>query len=303
MASRTPNPRRTPPRGSGSLAEPTAPAVACRPNDPHRPALTPAGPSASRPEPGRNAIPERSADGDQSPVQPIYQRVARELRDAIADGRYQVGDRLPTELELCNRFEISRFTARAAIRLLSNAGLVTRRQRVGTVVIATPDTARFTHEVSQVDDLLQYAQDTTLQLVYVGRIGLSAAQAASFGAEPGEEWIYAIGLRRDPEQRPICVTRLFLNPVLEGIERRLRNLRSAVYDAIEREHGMRIDRVEQELQGALLEPDDAANLDAAPGAAALRIVRRYYADDGRLLEVAENVHPSDRYSYRMVVRR
>lgn len=238
-----------------------------------------------------------------SPSEPIYQRVARELREAIADGRYKVGDRLPTELELCERFSISRFTVRAAIRLLSNAGLVTRRQRVGTVVIATPDAARFTHEISHVDDLLQYAQDTTLQLVYVGRLGLSAEQAASFSATPGEEWIYAIGLRRDPERRPICVARLFLNPMLHGIEKQLRNLHSAVYAVIEREHGLRIDRVEQELQGALLDTDDAANLDAAPGAPALRIVRRYYAEDGRLLEVAENIHPSDRFTYRMTVRR
>lgn len=266
---------------------------------------------ASKRAPQRAPIEEPADDPAVTPSEadveslsgPIYKRVARELRNAIADGRYRVGDRLPTEHELCDSFGISRFTARAAIRLLSNSGLVTRRQRVGTVVIATPDAARFTHEVGHVDDLLQYAQDTTLQIVYVGRIGLGAAQAASFGAPSGEEWIYALGLRRDPDQRPICVTRLFLNPLLEGIEKELRNLRSAVYAVIERAHGLRIDRVEQELQGALLEADDAANLEAQPGAAALRIIRRYYADDGRLLEVAENIHPSDRFSYRMVVRR
>ena len=41
-------------------------------------------------------------------------------------------------------------------------------------------------------------------------------------------------------------------------------------------------------------------LSAAP---ALRIVRRDDSDDGRLLELADNVHPSDRFTYQMQLRK
>ena len=44
-------------------------------------------------------------------------------------------------------------------------------------------------------DLLQYAQDTDLRLMYVGRIALGKTQAREFGVQAGEEWIYAVGLR------------------------------------------------------------------------------------------------------------
>lgn len=237
--------------------------------------------------------------------QPRYQQVARVLKRAIADGTYPVGARLPTELELCAQFGISRFTARGAVRLLSQAGLVTRRQRVGTVVTATPDQARYTHDVTSADELFQYAQDTELRLVYVGRLGLSKAQAQEFGDEPGAEWIYALGLRRTPDADapPICVTRIFLNPVLDGIQARLRSGKVAIYSLIEQASGRAIARIEQQLSGVVLDADDAANLGAAPGAPALRIVRRYYGDDGRLLELAENIHPSDRFTYRMELRK
>jgi GntR family transcriptional regulator len=57
------------------------------------------------------------------------------------------------------------------------------------------------------------------------------------------------------------------------------------------------------LQGVVLAADDAANLGCEPGAPALRIVRRYFSDDGQLVEVADNVHPSDRFSYRMELRK
>jgi DNA-binding GntR family transcriptional regulator len=246
-----------------------------------------------------------------APSQPIYQRIAADLRLAISGGTYPVGSRLPTEHELCAQFGISRFTARAAIRLLSTAGLVTRKQRIGTVVIALPGDARYSQDVASLPDLFQYAQDTELRLVYVGKVTLTRAMARDFGATPGEEWVYAMGLRHEGrggergkrEARPICITRIFLNPQLKGIETKLRGRRTAIYAMIEREYKVSIQRVEQELHGAVLDADDASNLQTAPGAPALRIVRRYYSDQGVLLEVADNLHPSDRFIYRMELRK
>jgi GntR family transcriptional regulator len=242
---------------------------------------------------------------------PRYLQIARELKRGIAEGKWPIGARLPTELELCEQFGISRFTARAAVRVLASAGLITRRQRVGTIVVALPDDARYRQDAASLPDLLQYAQDTELRLVYVGKVTLSRTQAREFGADAGAEWIYAIGIRHEGSGkgngkaggRPFCLTRLFLNPVLKGIESKLRERKTAVYALIEREYRIPIERVEQDLQGIVLEADDAANLGARPGAPALRIVRRYYSDDGRLLEVADNIHPSDRFTYHMQLRK
>ena len=87
--------------------------------------------------------------------------------------------------------------------------------------------------------------------------------------------------------------------MLAGIESKLRGRRGAVQALIESEYGIRIDRVEQELQGVLLDAEDAANLAAQPGGPGLRITRRYYSGDGVLLEYADNVHVAERFVYRM----
>jgi GntR family transcriptional regulator len=243
---------------------------------------------------------DRSAQNTGDSNQPRYLHIASQLKQAIASGRYPVGAKLPTEAELCAQFDISRFTAREAVRVLSVAGLVSRRQRVGTLVIALPDDARYTYDASSVRDLLQYAQDTELRFVYIGRLALSREQAKLLGAQPGLEWVYAIGLRIVPgETRPLCVTRLFLNPLLKGIESKLRGRKGAVYELIENEYKISIERVDQELQAVLLDTDDAGNLGTQAGAPALKVLRRYYDRRGRLLELAENVHPSERFSYRM----
>jgi GntR family transcriptional regulator len=259
----------------------------------------------------RSPTPE-SADPEVAGA-PRYVQISREFTRGIADGTYPIGSRLPTEAELCVQFGISRFTAREAIRVLLSAGLVTRRPRIGTVVIAKPDTARYAHDATSLPDLLQYARDTELRIVYIGKVALGVAQAQDFGVPPGEEWTYALAIRFTAEpsaadvagaqSRPFCITRLFLSPALGGIGALLRERRTAVYALIEREYGITIDRVEQELSGVVLDADDAANLGCATGAPALRIVRRYYGTQGQLLEVADNVHPSDRFSYRMQLRR
>jgi len=267
-----------------------------------------ARPAVKTPAPRSKVRPGRRARIELDDGQPRYLQIARELKRSIADGSYPVGSRLPTELELCEQFGISRFTARAAIRILSSAGLVVRRQRVGTVVVATPDDARYSHDAASLRDLLQYAQDTELRLIYIGKVVLSKTQARELGVKAGDEWIYAVGMRHGAKtnghgDRPFCLTRLYLNPVLKGIETRLRARKTAVYALIEQEYKIPIERVEQVFQAVVLDADDAANLGAAVGAPALRIVRKYYSDDGRLLELADNVHPSDRFTYQMQLRK
>src|SRR5437763_8736872 len=57
--------------------------------------------------------------------------VANRLRDQSLAGDLVAGDRLPTEAELCERFEVSRSTMREALRMLASRGLVTIKRGVG----------------------------------------------------------------------------------------------------------------------------------------------------------------------------
>lgn len=238
------------------------------------------------------------------PASPRYVKIAAGLRRAIAEGRYPVGAQLPTEHALCRQLGVSRFTVREAIRVLSNAGLVRRKPRAGTLVAALPDDTRYQHSIGSVRDLIQYAQSTDFHYVYIGRVALSKAQARAMAANPGEQWIYAVALRREIDGgTPIGVTRLYLNPALKGIERALRGNKAPVYSIIERDFGVRIERVEQLISGVVLDAEDAENLGVPAGTPGLAVRRSYYDEAGRLLEFADNVHPANRFAYRMELRR
>ena len=57
------------------------------------------------------------------------------LRKSIADGDFQVGQRLPAERDLASRFGVARGTLREGLRELERNGMVERRQGSGTYVI------------------------------------------------------------------------------------------------------------------------------------------------------------------------
>lgn len=231
---------------------------------------------------------------------PRYMQIAQDLMDAIASGKFPIGSQIPTEAEICQQAGVSRFTAREAIRVLTNKGLVVPRKRAGTSVIAVPDASRHVLVLSSIRDLHQYAQDTELRLVQIDHVTPSAELAGELGLPPGEEWVHAVGIRSDTKvAAPFCVTHIYLNPALTDIAKKLRNRGTAIYELLEREYGVRIERVEQELRGDALDAADAARLGVHEGDPVLRIIRRYFDRDSRLLEVADNYHLSNRFSYRM----
>ena len=53
-----------------------------------------------------------------------YRQIADQLRRLVADGELRPGDMLPSELALAERHSVSRGTARAALALLLDEGLV-----------------------------------------------------------------------------------------------------------------------------------------------------------------------------------
>ncbi len=62
--------------------------------------------------------------------------VLAHLRGAIEHGHYAIGDKLPSEAELCRTLEVSRPVLREALRALQTMGLTVSRTGKGTFVVA-----------------------------------------------------------------------------------------------------------------------------------------------------------------------
>jgi GntR family transcriptional regulator len=66
--------------------------------------------------------------------EPIYRRIADDLRQQIEGGSLKAGEQLPTELEIADTWSTSRSTVRDALKLLIARSLVEARPGQGTFV-------------------------------------------------------------------------------------------------------------------------------------------------------------------------
>lgn len=88
---------------------------------------------------------------DKNSVIPIYYQLAKILEGQIRRGELKPGEALPTEMEITNRYEISRMTVRRAISELVSAGMVYAQQGKGTFV-ASPKLDNVVFELNNFND-------------------------------------------------------------------------------------------------------------------------------------------------------
>src|SRR5277367_738126 len=96
---------------------------------------------------------------------PLYSHVEAVLASEMTDGYLKVGDQLPTEDSLIERFEVSRITIRRAIQNLVSRGLVEIRRGKGTFVAAPKITQELTELSGFVEDMKALGRNPSARLL------------------------------------------------------------------------------------------------------------------------------------------
>lgn len=228
-----------------------------------------------------------------------YAGVARDLTQAIADGRYPVGSLLPTEFELCELYDVSRHTVRAAITQLQTQGLVSRRKRVGTRVESASPKGGYSQSLASVADLAHLAETQIRSIQDVQHFVADIALARRLGLVPGEHYFCVSSIRVDCANTlaPLCWTDVYAQDIYSDVIDLARQHPGELIAAlIERHFGRYIDVVDQQVRAVLLSPDIAKSLSADVGAPGLNILRQYRDEAGAVMVVSETVHPQDRFT-------
>jgi DNA-binding GntR family transcriptional regulator len=232
---------------------------------------------------------EHAAGGaDDTPARLLrHQVVAEELLAGILDGTYPVGDRLPTESELCQAYRVARGTVRQALERLERFGMIIRRPGLGTTVVASRPVGPYRPFASSPADIAELAATTRLIRPEQLDVTLDAKTARRLGARSGTRWhlLRGVRVRRDQPEVALCWS-----------EHYTLSSRARAHPAsfIEEEALANI-HVEQRVSAAILSDEFAAVLDAEAGTAALVVTRRVRDRRRKLINVGIYTHPADRY--------
>jgi GntR family transcriptional regulator len=238
------------------------------------------------------------------PGGPLYLQVVHALKEEIVSGVYPVGSQLPTEEELCQRFSVSRYTVREALRRLREDSLVSSRQGAGTTVVPPRPTDSFVHEVMSINDLVAFATDVRFAIDMIEMIEIDDKLSARTGIARGEQWLAVRGLRHtENSEFPVCWTEVYINREFAAIGRLLQRHHGPIFHLIEDLFGQSIVEVHQEIAAALISPALAPGLKVKPGSMALEVQRTYKLAAGKIAQVAINTHPAPRFRHAMTMRR
>ena len=233
-----------------------------------------------------------------------YLQVARTLRKEIVDGVYPVGSQLPTEQQLCERFAVSRYTVREALRRLREDNLVESRPRAGTLVVPRPTTNTYVQDVVSIDDLLAFAQGAQLAIESNAMISVDDELARHTGLQAGSQWLAVRGVRRaEGSDTAVCTTEYYINRAFAAVGRLLHRHTGPIFPLIEDLFGVSIVEVHQEIVAVTVTPELADKLKVSAGSAAMEMRRTYTTSDGEIAQVTVNTHPSSRYRHSMTMRR
>lgn len=187
------------------------------------------------------------------------------IRKLISDGGLQVGDSLPTEKELCERFDAGRNTVREAMRILKAYGVVAVRPKVGATLIDdrmeraldlfsfnTLDISRRTFndiqgfrkliEVGTVDTLFDNVGPSDIAELREINARLQSAQSIPEASE--QDFSFHLRLVSILNNRAVRDVYRIMKPVIVRIMERAKELRDFNQDTFE-QHDAIVDALEQ----------------------------------------------------------
>lgn len=225
------------------------------------------------------------------------------LTAEIGSGRFPVGSRFPTETELQERFGVGRHTVREALKLLTEQGMLGRRRKTGTVVLADRPVAPYVHSLRDLRGLLDFARNTRLEIRHEGYASIADGTLAGFSDLLGKRWLRIAGVRSTKaDGKPLCWSEVLVPEQLAPDRETIHRGRAAIYEVVLERNGLKLDHVEQEIRAGELPWQYARLLGAETEVAALMVSRRYVAHTGATFEVSLNLYPASRYSVRSVIR-
>src|SRR5215471_1665946 len=236
----------------------------------------------------------------------VYKQIADHLRAAIAQGRLREGDQLPSEAQLMAHYGVARMTARNALRLLQDQGLITAEHGRGVYVRARPPVRRLASD--------RFAQRHRKE----GKAAFNI-EAEQHGATPQVDMI-SVTEATPPaevadrlqlgEGSPVVIrSRRYLldgRPVETAISYIPADLArgtpitdpnpgpGGIYARLE-EQGHTLDRFTEEVSARMPTPEEVRLLALPPGVPVFRLVRTAYAIDGRAVEVCDTIMAADAY--------
>jgi GntR family transcriptional regulator len=222
---------------------------------------------------------------------PRYYEIEQALRARIAALR--PGDVLPSDAELCQEFGVSRMTARNAMQLLAQEGIVQRIPGRGTFVAEQPVHRQAGSLISFTDEMRRKGRRPSSKVLRRRVRAGAPDETSQLGLDDGSEVLELVRLRLADDE-PIAIEASAFEPGLAGVLMAADLEDGSLFVALV--GAGRVPTAGRASLGAgAAKASDAKHLGIQRGGPLLVERRLIFDQAGRPLELTESRYAADRY--------
>ncbi|WMN58796.1 histidine utilization repressor [Pseudoalteromonas xiamenensis] len=144
-------------------------------------------------------------------MQPKFALIKQHIIDNIRAYKWQENDRVPSENELAEQFQVSRMTARRALTELTDAGVLNRSQGLGTFVASFKSQSSMLEIRNIADEVADRGGNYSCTVLTLESMSAIAPIAIALGVEINSQVYRSVLVHNDTEQ-PLQVEERFVNP-------------------------------------------------------------------------------------------
>lgn len=222
---------------------------------------------------------------------PFHVQIKEILEKEIIDGYYK--DKIPGELELMDRFSVSRSTVRQAIKTLVDEGILARVHGKGTFVSFKP-VEEWLGSFRTYDEIIHdMGMKPNIKLIAKNKTSLPKEVATTIG----ESEFYSIQRIRYANDIPIGIEHNYY-PLEIGYKLGKFNLDNAsTYNLLENELGLRLWEAKQIITARKPTEKECELLNIPATMWVLFIERINYDQDGNTIEYEQSIYRPDMYAF------
>ena len=222
---------------------------------------------------------------------PKWAQIEDELAARIGCGDLRVGDRLPAERELCDKWRVSRGTIRQALDALAARGLIERGVGRGTFVASGKVEVRLHDVAGFTEQMARAGVEAHARVLRAAVLPAPEQVAGELELEPGAAVVRVERLRLAGRLALTLEDSWVPSGRFPGIEDL--DLRGSIYALMRDLYGRVPVRVVETLEPVVAQRHSAELLGVAAGSPLMLVERTAFDSDGVAVEFAHDLHRGD----------
>jgi GntR family transcriptional regulator len=230
---------------------------------------------------------------DPASVVPLYHQIKQNLRELIENEVLPVGQSLPSERELAERYGVNRLTVRQALTELVSEGMLRRQRGIGTFV-ASPKLTQVMARVMGFSERIQEAgRAPSSRVLSLETVPAPAMVARYLNLEPGAP-LYKLVRLRCADEEPVMLETAFLPQARFSELASVDFAKESLYRLLAEQFDCRVVEAEETLEPVIMTAYEVEMLQAEAGTPGLLVETVAYDQHGRAVEFGKSVVRGDK---------